>query len=265
MPYRDVAGLAENSALQRDAFSRREAISRYFCYANILDAGQIDGLVANWQASGRIRQASIETGGHWPDRRAWFSTYASGGMAQFTPPPAVMQSIHAYLDENGIERPAYPPKVNMSHVLWRWTHGYRMLPVGCEVSHHGEAYESADHWPANQLGVPYSPGFRCEVTQLEDGAVNESRKLCSRFALMWRRPDGVLIPQDQKDTYNGPTMCIHGALFDTPCYGPFPTSGEAIKRVSGAARRKVPTSGEQKTAPKPKAGGRPAKKSKIEA
>jgi len=67
--------------------------------------------------------------------------------------------------------------------------------------------------------------------------VNDSQRLCSYFSLMWRRPDGSLIPpyeafqympeaagqppQLNPNWYTGPTQCPHRAA-GCPCYGTFP-------------------------------------------
>lgn len=53
--------------------------------------------------------------------------------------------------------------------------------------------------------------WHVEVTNLETHWCNESRKICSALAAMWRKPGGTLISHEEKNTYTGLTMCPHAA------------------------------------------------------
>lgn len=101
--------------------------------------------------------------------------------------------------------------------MWRYTHRnedgtYPLVPAVAEISHKAEGYSAAHpEWGKGKV----------ELSELESADVNESRKICTRFGLMWRKPNGNRIAEDERDSYSGATMCFHGA-FGSPCYAPYP-------------------------------------------
>lgn len=132
-----------------------------------------------------------------------------------------VDEVAAYATLHGLRVPTKPNQVvvTLSHLMWRLTHrladgSFPKVPVVAEVSHKAEAYSLVNqpHW--NKAKV--------ELSELESSAVNESRKLCTQFGLMWLKAgSGQLISADERDTYCGPTMCPHASL-GSPCYAPYP-------------------------------------------
>jgi hypothetical protein len=211
--------------------------------ANALRAQDIDELVAHLRQSRQsgLRQITVSTGGgrngiRWPDKQ---TEYLEAARTQMHP-PAKSKAWTECL------QPLYPDKhynsmnINIHQLLWRHQHplsdgsGYRKVLADLEVSHLAEAYHSESH-------------PRVELLELEKSDVNESRKICSKFGLMWRKAgDGSRITPDQINTYVGPTMCPHAAA-GSPCYGPFPSDFRSLTGTSPGlrqkAKRKQPSSG----------------------
>ena len=128
--------------------------------------------------------------------------------------------------------------LSLSSLMWRYSHPnadgtYPLIPSVAEISHHAEGYTAANlvDWGAAKV----------ELSALESHDVNESRKVCTRFGLMWRKPNGNLIGADED--YAGPTMCFHGA-FGSPCYAPHPyqwnapTGATPNPRKTGGGRKR---------------------------
>lgn len=258
MSYQSLNGLYEVPGVPPPTFADREAISRYVSGVNALDAAALDAQVLRMRTFlhggvTRLHQAVISTGGgylnaqgvrvRWPDVTADFSCYsAPTGQPQVTVPvnSLAKAQIVSWYESQGF--PTDDPsivKLNVSGLMWRSTHQYREIPVSVEISHLAEAYHNAANWP---VGLPpYLPGFRCEVSELEDWFINESRKPCARFGLMWRSAlDGSVLSADSTD----PSMCWHGTLLGSPCYGPRPCQDFEPAPPASTARKWTPTSGE---------------------
>lgn len=137
---------------------------------------------------------------------------------------AALQQIQAYYDLKAAEGHDWPGNrpttmnacnINMANFVWRYTHkigsAFRKIRSTVEISHHAESYSVAH---------PEWGECKVEVTQLESAPVNESRKNCTRFGLMWLKPNGELIGLEEE--YSGPTQCPH-ANCNSPCYAPYPT------------------------------------------
>eukprot|EP00208_Stichococcus_sp_RCC1054_P004037 CAMPEP_0206149114 /NCGR_PEP_ID=MMETSP1473-20131121/37610_1 /ASSEMBLY_ACC=CAM_ASM_001109 /TAXON_ID=1461547 /ORGANISM="Stichococcus sp, Strain RCC1054" /LENGTH=320 /DNA_ID=CAMNT_0053546559 /DNA_START=37 /DNA_END=999 /DNA_ORIENTATION=+ len=139
-----------------------------------------------------LRRITVEAGGVDPVD-TYYSTVVAGkpsspGIAQWSVPAgACPQAILDY--KNAF--PTYTTgqiKINLGHLVWRITHQkadgqFRMLPQGLEVSHLAEGYHGSVD------GIPgWMHGYKVELVALEGSEVNESRKTCWRFSLMWRKP-----------------------------------------------------------------------------
>ena len=188
---------------------------------NKLSHEAVDQLVQNMLARRKLVPCSVETGGS-PPVNTHRSKYSASGQAQISPP--VNSRARQDLADSG----AIPVDVDWNNVnlnvhllLWRWQHTGRLVPTGVEVSHKAESY--------HRMGLPapfdnWSNGHKVELSELESAEMNESRKLCTRFGLMWRKPDGSVISPSEKwgeaDEYVGPTMCPHSVL-GSPCCGPY--------------------------------------------
>jgi len=173
-----------------------------------------------------LRRITVEAGGVDPVD-TYYSTVVAGkpsspGIAQWSVPAgACPQAILDY--KNAF--PTYTTgqiKINLGHLVWRITHQkadgqFRMLPQGLEVSHLAEGYHGSVD------GIPgWMHGYKVELVALEGSEVNESRKTCWRFSLMWRKPgETSLISLAEARTYRGPTQCCHAA-WGSPCYAPYP-------------------------------------------
>lgn len=251
-------------------FANREPISRFEAAVNALSLEAIDHMV-DGMLGDSIHQRLIQTGGgyvnaqgvrvRWPDETAYFSCFKAGtGQAQVKVPAQSrsMADLVAYYEANGFPtEPLAEMKLNLAGLLWRKTHGHRQIPINVELSHVGEAYESVGNWPADL--PPFSQGYRCEHIVLEDWFLNESRKQCARFGLMWRSAlDRSVLSLDS----TAPSMCWHGTLLGSPCYGPHPALQPfAPAPPARSTRKKTPTSGQAAPMKKAYAGGA----SKIEA
>jgi hypothetical protein len=116
----------------------------------------------------------------------------------------------------------------MTHASLMYRHlSGKPLRDRVEVLHSAEAYQLTGK---TLTAVQY-----CPFQGLKE--VNDSQRLCSYFSLIWRKPDGSLIPLTQRyqympelagqppqlnpNWYTGPTQCPHRAA-GCPCYGPFP-------------------------------------------
>jgi hypothetical protein len=215
---------------------------------NKLSREALDGLINYMRQRNKLVPCTVETGGS-PPVATHRSMYAASGQAQITPP---VNSLARRELSNALPDGVEWNNVNLNvHLLlWRWQHDARLVPACVEVSHLAESY--------HRLGLPvpfnnWSSGHKIELSELESAEMNESRKVCTRFGLMWRKPDGSLITPDEKwggaSQYVGPTMCLHSML-GSPCYGPYfdearkPTfytpfrqSRTQSKRVSGSKRQ----------------------------
>jgi len=129
--------------------------------------------------------------------------------------------------KHGLPSKVNEVNVNLSNFMWRYTHRdpvtlmFPLIPHTLEISHLAEGYSKAH---------PTWGKAKVELTQMESAEVNESRKFCTTFGLMWRKPDDSVIPAQQQDTYSGATLCPHAAC-GSPCYAPYPT---AWKQPTGA-------------------------------
>lgn len=228
-----------------------EPMSRFACHTNILSVESMNLLKTRWMESGALQDNfRIRTGGgrmvtqpngqeimeRWPARfvPVWRLNRGNFELPAASLARAEMQS---FFDERLTNpQPGDPEnyelpnmfRVNPHYVLWRLDHVLpggqaRMLPVTVELSHHAESYHSATF-----LGANYHPEWKVEAFELESPDVNESRKVCKRYAFMWRKYTGESIPLAEADTYSGLTMCWHATLLGTPCYGPHPEEPEAI-------------------------------------
>lgn len=111
-------------------------------------------------------------------------------------------------------------KVNTGHLFWRGLNKGRKIPYLMEVCHLAEAYTK----PNGLAG--FKSGWQVQVVTVGSSEANESHKQCSKWAHMWHKPDGILIPESERYTYSGPTLCPHKAM-GCPCHGPYPGGGIA--------------------------------------
>jgi hypothetical protein len=135
--------------------------------------------------------------------------------------PALTE-IHAYYASHPDmgNAPATLNGVNCSlaNFMWRYTHrlpddSFPLIPATAEISHLAEGYSAANRAAWGEAKVEY--------TQLESHDVNESRKTCSLFGLMWMKPGGEIIAEHEG--YSGPSMCPHASI-GSPCYAPYPAA-----------------------------------------
>ena len=204
---------------------------------NALSQGSIDLLWKSMTTGSKARllPVMVETGGQ-PPIQAWASTWKAGdqssqtkGTAQiaYNSFPSIVAELKAVLAKA-------PSKLNLSQVIWRKHHDYRLLPKALEISHMAEAYHSKECFPV--LGHTWVTGNKVELLNLEGAECNESRKMCTSTGAMWRKPDGKFISPEEKSTYRGPTLCIH-SCFGKPCYAPYPVS-ERVATLNSAHRGK---------------------------
>ncbi|KAI9025514.1 hypothetical protein DFJ74DRAFT_705011 [Hyaloraphidium curvatum] len=202
--------------------------SRAQCPANIFSPTAIKEMVYDMIDKGFLREdrmVTVSTGGgiggvRWPNRKVFVTNLSSN-------PPQMNFSYKKKGDPTGFKSKPYPgqeemklsTKFNLSHILLRY---YELdgapFPVGVEASHRGERDK--------RLIPDRNAGANVELLTAERPEANESRKTCALFASMWRKADGSLIPEAEKDTYTGHTRCPHAA-FGSPCYGHYPT-GPAV-------------------------------------
>lgn len=251
-------------------------MSRLQCHANVFSTQALEQLKTHWIQTGKLHEISIMTGGgypvadangdeildeegnqlrqRWPIVKTYYSTAAPNTTARANSLEwADAKAVLDYRRANPLE--GDPPtaelpthqtgiRVNPSQVLWRLSHRNpanpdecRMIPVTVEISHCAESYHSEAFLPG------FKDHWKVEHTELEKDFINLSRRECTRLCYMWREPDsGEFIPFEERDTYDGPTLCPHAA-YGTPCYGPHPLEpgAPAMRAVTGMtpSKRKI--------------------------
>lgn len=258
------------------------AISRLDRPVNRLSTAAIEALVTFMKQKNRLVEVDILTGSSDFNCSAWLSRYRNAGSsssAQLTVPQGSLAELE--LDEwqeqqfmvweglDPAERPSAPPMrpanrkkaylVNVAHVVWRHLHRFpdtnecKWLMHNFECSHRAEAYDMFA-WPAFEGDEAYqgtnypfphdvgTPGWRVEISEQESFDINDTRKLCAKYGLMWRRSDGSLILEDD---YVGPTMCIHQA-WGFPCFAPRPTAFVPVPALAVPPRQKTRQSGRKR-------------------
>ena len=181
----------------------------------------------------RLLPQTVETGGgrngvRFPDVSAFRGNHAIATIRdnnQFKLSGSIggtqaLQEVQHYYDEHPDafgNRPTNVNQVNVSlaNFMWRYTHrnvngSYPLIVETAEISHRAEGYSAANAGWTNA---------KVELTELESADVNESRKTCTVWGLMWRKPDFSLI--EPEEDYAGPTLCPHAAV-GSPCYAPYP-------------------------------------------
>lgn len=226
---------------------------------NRLSTEGVDGLVNSCRQRNRLVTVNIVTGSSNYNTEALLSRFKNDGSsssAQVTVPAGSQAEadLDAWADEAheryyqlAVEdRPRGPVPtpasertkaylVNVAHLVWRFNHRFpggecKLLLHGFELSHFAEGYDMHP-WPPfpgdgevqSTYVFPPAPvrGWRVEHSGLESYALNDTRKTCARFGLMWRKPDGQLITEDD---YVGPTMCFHQGCGQMPCFAPRPSA-----------------------------------------
>ena len=244
-------------------------ISRADCTVNCLDMSGLDTLYLQGVQSGVILPDAqvVETGGgrngvRWPSRTVTVTTRTQiRPNAGSAPDIQIRNWRMANVPDEPVGAQIY---VNTSHLLWRRSHLFdgspRHVMQTVELSHHAESYHTQAIMQGIH-GVPISFVSQCrvEIAEMEMSLMNETRKLCTRFAMMWRYPNGDIIPLAQVATYTGPTMCPHSTLGGTPCYAPRPTEGGARAPTGKTpSKRKIGrTSPEVRQGKRVQKGGRP--------
>jgi hypothetical protein len=216
------------------------------CYENAFSAATMTSIKNTLVQRGFLLPIEVRTGGGYDDvpfpprqaLRGNQAAYTQLGLtnqfrlSQDIGGDAALGEIQAYYQEKadaGHEWPGAMPvtlnacNINMANFMWRYTHKigavFRKIPASVEISHHAEGYSAAHpEWGACKV----------EIAQLENHHVNESRKLCTIFGLMWKKPSGEWI--EQNEVYGGPTQCPH-ATCNSPCYAPYPIT---FKEPTGA-------------------------------
>lgn len=220
----------EHSTRMRDAYG-----APHICKENALKDDTITTMFNQLTSRGILKQITITTGGglngvRFPTISAWRGSHEVatvksnnqfklsrhvGGVVAFN------EILAYYRLHPGLGTPPgtmNDVNVSLSGFMWRYTHclpnsRYPLIPVSVEISHQAEGYSFANRELWGNAKV--------EVTQLEGHDVNESRKTCTLFGLMWKKPDGSIIRPGEN--YSGPTQCPHGAA-GSPCYCPYPTA-----------------------------------------
>ena len=247
-----------NNPRGREAFARRDRM------VNILSPAGVRSVMDQLTQTGMLVQYPIRTG-HSPScRNAWVSRFTTARYAAVTPFSDGLASQEigdfwtAYsqrynnasaADKELMTKPishARNYQLQVSHVVWRYTHESRLLCVGLETSHRAAAYDGYDfgqhrldsvpslkgsqfvngarpgvtNWlrlstrgPQAAERFPFStyvstPSQRVEEVELESEDVQETRKCCASTFAMWRKgSDGSLIGENED--FNGQTMCPH--------------------------------------------------------
>jgi hypothetical protein len=207
---------------------------------NALSANQLRALIGRWIRGFQIRPITIKTGGgdgqqRHPSINTHYTSLAqsAAGTVQITVPRDCPEGVYQTLSEY-VEVPRGGQLKVTAHLVyhrWQWLRDdparidAPLLPHNVEMSHLAAAYE----------GEPI-PGLTGRCTQVlesvaETAEMNESRKACARYGLMWRKADGTPISPEETEIYVGSTGCWHGHNSDRfPCYGPQPMLGTPSKR-----------------------------------
>ena len=131
---------------------------------------------------------TIETGGE-PS----ISTYRSHRVAEASQIVSTISgSVRARLIASGITCNNSNVKFVMTHSALMYRHLTRQFVRDrVEILHCAEAYQLTGATPT---AVQY-----CPTQGIKE--VNNSHQFCAQFSLMWHKPDGSLIPLNQKDQY----------------------------------------------------------------
>lgn len=222
-----------------------EPVSRADAIVNCLDLPAINQFYAQLRSTNVIRETAttIRTGGglngvRFPSVNATISTKIQAR-------PGVNSLAHAQIVQyrQAHALPLYDQyNINVGHLIWRKRHVNvagqpRKVMQTVELSHHAEAYHSDAFFAALNVTANQRATSKVEVAEMEVAAINESRKFCGLLSLMWRKPTGEIIPEDDISTYTGPTMCWHGQLGGTPCYGPLPVEFHAPTGTTPSKRK----------------------------
>lgn len=254
----------DNLTCLRDVYS-----SEHVCKENAFSASVLTSLVQQLIDASKLVPVTVVTGGgrlgaRFPLVNTWrgnplIATIQANNQIKLSESiggQTAFNEVVTYCQQHSLTVPTTPNATNLSlsNLMWRWTHrnadgSYPLVPVVVEISHHAEGYSAANsvEWGAAKV----------ELSQLESHDVNESRKVCTRFGLMWRKPNGNLIGVD--DDYAGPTMCFHG-IWGVPCYAPHPdqwiapTGATPNPRKMGGGKKRKDGSG----------GGRRKKKGSLD-
>lgn len=287
-PMLPCSDLRPNNPRGREAFARRDRM------VNILSPAGVRSVMDQLTQTGMLVQQAIRTG-HSPSRKnAWVSRFTTARYAAVTPFATGLASQEignfwtAYSqrynnasagDKELMTKPishARNYQLQVSHVVWRYTHEFRLLCVGLETSHRAAAYDGFDfgqhrldsvpslkgsqfvngprpgvtNWlrlstrgpQASEqfpfLGYIPTPSQRVEEVELESEDVQETRKYCASTFAMWRKgSDGSVIREDED--FTGQTMCPH-QIYGKICFGPYPVSG-ADQVVLAQSGREPPT------------------------
>lgn len=246
-------------------------IGRLDNYVNIWSVDRCHELVDYFESAGKLRRIMIETGGgrngiRFPRQEVFVSFQTQFGLSASPSDPRnkALSDIEQWFEArratrtaaietaSAIEDPqeraealqmansmvAYDMPIvtsinaSMSQLIYRHRTGRPVLTI-LELSHLAEAYHSSS------VIAGWTRYARVEYALHESHHINESRKVCNNFGLMWRKPDGDLIPPEEKDTYAGPTLCWHAGM-GSPCYGPYP---EAWSEASGTPNPRTKSKG----------------------
>ena len=221
-----------NNPRGREAFARRDRM------VNILSPAGVRSVMDQLTQTGMLVQYPIRTG-HSPScRNAWVSRFTTARYAAVTPFSDGLASQEigdfwtAYsqrynnasaADKELMTKPishARNYQLQVSHVVWRYTHESRLLCVGLETSHRAAAYDGYDF---GQHRLDSVEEVESKEVELESEDVQETRKCCASTFAMWRKgSDGSLIGENED--FNGQTMCPH-QIYGKICFGPYPVSG----------------------------------------
>jgi hypothetical protein len=207
--------------------------AEHICKENAFDGPVLEALVTRLIAERYLVDVTVKTGGGRggvrfpevttlrgnPDKASVKANNQFKLSAVIGGQPA-FQQVGEYCRLHNLQAPLNfnATNLSLSNLMWRYNHrnadgSFPLVPVVAEISHHAEGYSAANSvaWGAAKV----------ELSELESHAANESRKCCTQFGLMWRKPDGSLI--GEFEDYAGPSLCFHGA-YGTPCYAPHPVS-----------------------------------------
>lgn len=207
---------------------------------NAISSVQVVALVRHWIDIGTLKPITVHTGGgdgvapHASIHTHYTTLVPSAdGKVQATVPVGHVDTVSAL--RTALGRARGQVKVTLHLAYWRYQ-GRRgseavcpQLPSNIEISHLAAAYQ----------GVLLPNGDVCTqvmASVAESSEMNESRKACARYGLMWRKAlDGSKIVPGA--IYLGASSCWHGHDSDRfPCYGPQPEPCTPLlkrKRISG--------------------------------